>query len=125
MPLITRILAMFRKASSFYSFAVGTISSLFLPQCGADYCGETTRHFKTRIAEHRGVSVRTNRPLTVINSVIHGHALQNNQAIDPKLFKILAISNSLDIRITESIFIHKIKPSLNRSESSTPLQILV
>lgn len=95
------------------------------PQCGADYCGETTRHFKTRISDHRGVSARTNRPLLDPKSTIYDHSLQHNHPIDSRLFKILAVSNPTDIHITESIFIHSIKPSLNRAESSTPLQILI
>ena len=31
-------------------------------RCPAVYCGETARHLKTRIAEHRGISARTGLP---------------------------------------------------------------
>lgn len=95
-------------------------------QCGADYCGETTRHFKSRVADHRGVSARTNRTLNNnVNSTIFNHSIDHDHPIDSRNFKIIAISNSIDIRITESVLIHKIKPSLNRADSSIPLNILV
>lgn len=93
-------------------------------QCGADYCGETNRHMKVRIAEHGGLSYRTNRPLSNCNSVIFKHAIDNDHPVNPNNFKVLATVPQSDLYITESIFIHSMKTKLNIQSSSIPLHIL-
>ena len=94
-------------------------------QCEATYCGETIRHLHTRIAEHKGVSPRTGRPIaSPTNSSIRQHSELNDHPIVQTNFKILATSNRFDIKTVESIFIHKLKPTLNDSNASTPLHIL-
>ena len=94
-------------------------------QCNATYVGETSRHLKTRIAEHRGISVRTSRPLSNCNSIIFKHSMENSHPVKPQDFKILGNANSHNIRTLESIYIYKNKPNLNRTESSIPLNILI
>jgi hypothetical protein len=94
-------------------------------QCDATYCGETTRHLQTRIAEHRGVSARTGRSVaSPLNSNIRDHSLNNDHVIQSENFKIISTSNSFDLRTVESIAIHKLNPSLNDHNSSVPLKIL-
>lgn len=93
-------------------------------QCGADYCGETIRHMKVRIAEHGGLSHRTNRPLTNCNSIIFKHAIDNDHPVNPDNFKVLTTASQYDLLIVESIFIHSMKPKLNIQSSSVPLHIL-
>ena len=59
-------------------------------QCEATYIGETTRHFSTRVAEHRGVSSRTGRLLmNSPNSNIFSHYLSSGHDIQSSDFKIL------------------------------------
>lgn len=95
-------------------------------QCRITYCGETTRHLQTRIAEHIGISDRTNRPVSKpLHSSIRDHAEQSDHPIIKPNFKILSTcNNNQDIRTIESIFIHKLKPNLNNTEASIPLHIL-
>jgi len=94
-------------------------------QCNATYCGETTRHLHTRVAEHRGVSPRTHRPVTTpCHSNIRDHSYSSDHPISSTDFKILATVNRYDVRLAESILIHKLKPTLNSLDSSLPLNIL-
>lgn len=83
-------------------------------QCPATYYGETTRHLKTRIAEHRGVSVRTGNPISKpLFSSIRDHCLEYDHDLDFNNFKILARGNYNDVRTIEAILIDRDKPNLN------------
>ena len=94
-------------------------------QCNATYVGETSRHFYTRISEHKGISPRTNRPYSKSpNSNIYKHFLDTNHEIDSKSFQIIFSVNDSSIKIAESVLIHKLSPSLNGMMYSTPLNIL-
>jgi hypothetical protein len=94
-------------------------------QCQATYCGETTRHLQTRIAEHKGVSVRTGKPaLTPANSKIRDHAISQDHPIVQNNFKIIGSTIKPDLKLLESILIHQSRPTLNDMSSSTPLSIL-
>ena len=105
------------RSNLVYKFSCG--------QCDATYYGETTRHLKTRIAEHKGLSPRTNLPLCNPNhSSIRDHALETNHGIDNCNFQIVFETSSFDTKISESILIHKFEPSLNNRESSIKLSIL-
>ena len=93
-------------------------------RCPAVYCGETARHLKARIAEHRGISARTGHPfLNPPNSNIYNHFLSTGHEVLPNNFKISFSTDSHNLKISESIFINKIKPSLNNMATSTPLNI--
>ena len=93
-------------------------------QCSATYVGETTRHLRTRICEHRGVSNRSgNFLINSPNSNIFKHYLETGHEVSPDQFKI--ISDDLDnLKITESIVIHTEKPSLNVNVTSIELKVL-
>ena len=94
-------------------------------QCTATYYGETTRHLKTRIAEHRDLSARTGKPVTrPLHSSIRNHALDTGHDINSDNFKVVFNSNAGDLRLAESIIIHKNRPNLNNMDSSVPLNIL-
>ena len=83
-------------------------------QCPATYYGETSRHLKTRIAEHRGLSARTGKPITrPLFSSIRDHSMLFNHDLKSDSFQILAKSNRNDVKIVESILIDRDKPSLN------------
>ena len=91
------------------------------------YVGLTTRHFFERIAEHKGVSSRTGNELSSpIYSSIRDHSSKcGSEIIDCnfKLLKSSSSSNCEDLRILESLYIRKLRPSLNETLSSFPLQI--
>ena len=94
-------------------------------QCQSTYIGETQRHFISRICEHKGISPRTKLPfLNPPFSNIRDHALSENHPIVKDNFSLLASCPSYDLRVLESIFIHKLSPNLNNQNSSFPLNIL-
>ena len=51
------------------------------PHCSGSYVGSTSRHLTTRIAEHRGVSARTGRPLCNVQSNIYQHRVDTGQCV--------------------------------------------
>ena len=82
--------------------------------CMSQYIGSSIRQFRCRISEHRGVSVRTGRPLTSINnSAIKEHSLTHNHIIKQDNFKIIGKTNQYNIRTLEAILITTKKPNLN------------
>ena len=94
-------------------------------QCDATYYGETTRHLKTRIAEHKGLSNRTNKPLSnPSHSSIRDHVIETGHDMNSNSFKIVFKCNKYDLKTSESIIIYKNRPNLNNMESSTSLSIL-
>ena len=94
-------------------------------QCQSTYIGETQRHLISRICEHKGISPRTSMPFSNPPfSNIREHALSFDHPIKVDNFSVLARCHSHDLRLLESIFIHKFSPNLNNQASSFPLQIL-
>jgi hypothetical protein len=94
-------------------------------QCQATYYGETVRHFTTRIAEHRGVSVRTGNWVTnPLHSNIRDHSIELDHPIHVDSFEIVSSCDKPSVKLLESILIHQFKPTLNDAASSVPLNIL-
>ena len=62
----------------------------------------------------------------LINHLNHflNHSLATNHPITIENFKILASCDRFDLRLLESLFIQKLKPSLNDQHSSTDLLIV-
>ena len=80
-----------------------------------------------RISEHRGRSYRTNTLLkTPTKSSIREHALKCKQGISDGEFTILAQegASEINLRILESLFIIRERPSLNDMQSAYPLNIV-
>ena len=97
------------------------------PKCGSEYVGSTIRNLATRAAEHAGVSVRTGVPLSVPPfSYIREHHLDCfSQQISLDHFKVIdSTKNTIDLRILESLHIHRSKPKLNSALSAYPLAIV-
>ena len=92
--------------------------------CNSAYIGETTRHYKTRIAEHRGVSPRTGRPMATVNSNIYKHFLDSTHVVKKENFEILKNAHPFELKVAESIAIHRFRPGLNGTLYSVPLNIL-
>ena len=94
-------------------------------QCFATYICETRKRLKVRVSQHKGISFRTGNMLnSVEKSEILDHFLDSGHFTNENNFKILDSCQPFDLRILESIYIHKIKPSLNDHSSSVELSIL-
>ena len=75
------------------------------------------------ISQHKGISFRTNRPLSSFDSSkIYEHAFESNHPISDDSFKILSNSTVFDLKVLESLYIHK--PNLNYYNSSFDLHIV-
>ena len=96
------------------------------PRCDrGTYIGSTKRMFKIRIDEHRGVSYRTNLPIShPTASAIRTHCFKCRHKINYKDFSIISSTkNNFRLLINESIEIKQTHPTLNSDVSSIPLCI--
>ena len=74
------------------------------------HVGETTRHLRTRISEHRGLSPRSGLPVgSKNNSNIYAHYIDTGHDILPSQFEIVG-NQDFYLKIAESLIIHKTKP---------------
>ena len=91
--------------------------------CNAGYIGSSIRTLHQRVSEHRGVSFRTNKFISnPSHSEIRNHALQADHVLKVENFSILdTVRNRNNLRILESLYIFKMKPSLNSYDSSETL----
>ena len=91
--------------------------------CSASYIGLTSRHLKTRIAEHKGLSPRTQKPVSTPHfSSIREHCLDTGHQFTSDNFEIFGMArNKLDLQILETLLIKHNSPTLNNLSSSTPL----
>ena len=122
------------KLGNFFSYkdkiSKGMRSSLVYKyccaRCASEYVGSTSRALATRVAEHAGRSYRTNRILTnPPNSNIYEHANNCDSPITLENFSILNSCNNIsDLHILESLYIYKLHPVLNGSQSAVPLNIV-
>ena len=75
--------------------------------------GEPIRHLQTRIADHEGVSSRTNRPHSQPpNDGKMEHADETSYGLVFKSFIVMSRYKDFDIEITERVVIHKMRHSL-------------
>lgn len=92
--------------------------------CHSSYIGETIRHLRQRVAEHKGVSHLTGRPVkTLVHSKIRDHCVQcEGSDCSLENFKILATSSSeFELLIKERLLIESRKPALNGNVGSFEL----
>ena len=98
-------------------------------KCNLAYYGKTFRHYKVRVHEHLGTSLRTNNPFTynpknVNNTAVltHLHSCKCKASVDD--FSIIgSAKNDYHLRIKESLLIQKDKPVLNVNVNSIPLML--
>ena len=102
------------------------IYKYIFPLCGSVYVGSSTGTLNTRAYEHAGKSVRTERPLAPPPfSDIREHSMSCNNSGKLDDFNILDYCyHSSDIRILDSLYISKLRSSLNNSLSSHPFCIV-
>ena len=93
--------------------------------CQGSYIGSTTKQSRIRFFQHLGKSPRTNRPVTVpAHSTPRNHCHENDHLLSLNDFKIIdSTNNEHELRISESLYICKEKPSLNIDQSATPLSL--
>ena len=90
--------------------------------CQASYIGSSTKQAKFRFSQHIGISPRTMLPLNSPPfSSIRNHCSDLDHRIKMSNFSIMCTSEVSDIRILESLYIFKIKPTLNLDQSASPL----
>ena len=96
--------------------------------CSASYVGQTMRHLHTRVSGHLGLTPITGQPLSspVMSSIFsHINATGHSANFVFDDFKILSsCSDNCELLIHESLFISKLKPSLNVQGSSISLNLL-
>ena len=103
----------------------GVVYQYTCASCKAVYIGETTNcHTKTRLCEHMGISALTGKQSkTKKDSHIRDHLRHCQTTITPDCFKIIGSDTTTrtNLRIKESLFIHREKPSINVQGTSFPL----
>jgi hypothetical protein len=93
-------------------------------ECQSSYIGQTTRHIRHRIAEHRGVSHLTGKIMkSQVHSSVRDHCLQCDRAeCSSRNFKILATgSTDLELLVKERLLINLRKPTLNGNSGAFEL----
>ena len=96
-------------------------------QCGSRYVGASSRNFYIRVREHAGLSYRTGVPLSCPSqSSIRDHATSCGVLVISRDFSIIGNvpSSVIELRIFESLFIHKLQPPLNSTVSAYPLKVV-
>ena len=108
------------QASLIYEF------SCVRDRTSVSYIGSTKRHLYERVAQHANRSARTGKTFsTPCNSSIKSHSDSCVCSISLDNFTILgSCRNELDLRILESLYIHKKRPKLNDYQSAFPLSIV-
>ena len=90
--------------------------------CQASYVGSSTKQAKFQFSQHIGISPRTMLPLNSPPfSSIRNHCSDLDHRIRMSNFSIISTSKSSDIRILESLYIFKLKPTLNLDQSASQL----
>ena len=104
----------------------GVVYLFTCSQCKLRYIGSSTRWLRHRILEHKGLSVRTRFPLSRPPfSAIRDHSLAHDHPFTDQDFTVLSIfSNRLDMLISESLYIKRMKPELNNNLSALQLAIV-
>ena len=90
------------------------------------YVGLTTRALHMRIAEHQGISFRSrNTSQNPVSSAIRDHSLKCSKQISSSDFSIIGHEKpGHHLEILESLYIFKLRPTLNNYASSFPLKLV-
>ena len=97
------------RSCQIYKFTCGS--------CSASYTGKTFQHLKVRVSEHQGVSPQTGKIVKgTLSTSVHDHMLKCDHIVTCDDFKVLGReSNHWLLKIKESLFIKRVKPSLNKN----------
>ena len=93
--------------------------------CNFTYYGKTIRHLKVRASEHMGVSALSGKVSNSQKSTaVRDHFIFCSHQVSIDHFSILTTARKkFELELKESLFIHKDKPSLNKTTSSAPLYV--
>ena len=123
----TRLSALFRFKDRIPQYlSSGIIYKYTCSGCNSAYIGETIRHAKRRFEEHMGRSALTGMPLTrPPPTAISEHVKSCGTAPEMSNFEIIGRESSSEVvlRIKESLFIHRDRPSLNIQGQSIKLNL--
>ena len=103
----------------------GVIYKYTCSACKCTYVGKTKRHIHHRFSEHAGRSPLTGKLVKGQNSTtVRDHMLTCNTVVSNDNFEIIG-RDSVDyyLKIKESLFIKKEKPTLNIQGKSVPLAL--
>ena len=82
--------------------------------CKDQYIGSTIRQFQCRVSEHRGISPRTNQPVSAPSfSAIRQHHFDTGHILKSDSFSIIDKATQYNLRTLEALHIAKSKPKLN------------
>ena len=103
----------------------GVVYKFECGSCNVTYIGETKRHTKTRYCEHLGISPLTGKPVRCPkSSPVQDHLKSCDSRAHMDCFTIIARDNNdWQLKIKESLYIRKDRPTLNGQESSVPLRL--
>ena len=96
------------------------------PSCQGTYIGSTYVRLYTRVCQHQGKSDRTGKHVaSPVASSIRDHSLECDSPFSLDDFQIIDMERPcFRLRILESLYIFKEKPTLNDKSSAVKLQIV-
>ena len=109
------------------SLRSGLIYQFKCAKCNLSYVGSTWRFWERRLQEHLHISALTGKPLSgcqIYAPMQHARSCEYHLKRDD--FTIIGSEkNHYLLRLKESIFIYKLKPQLNGTETSVKLHLFV
>ena len=93
-------------------------------RCYSCYIGLAERHTYIRYCDHLGISWQTDKKIVGVKTEVKEHLTTCKCDADLDNFKVIANeSDTMRLKIKESLFIKRDKPSLNKNVYSTPLYL--
>ena len=121
----TRLRSLFKFKDSIPSYLTsGIVYKYTCSRCNSTYISESIRHAKRRFSEHLDISALTGKPLKGQNSTtVRDHILSCKPEASYEDFEIMGrdTTNRHNLRVKESLFIHRDSPNINIQGSSIPL----
>ena len=102
----------------------GIVYKFTCGRCKSTYIGETIRHSKRRFCEHMGISALTGNVLKGQNlTAVKQHIDHCKCKTSVDNFEIIGrdTNSEFNLRVKESLFVHRDSPDLNVQGSSIPL----
>ena len=96
------------------------------PSCGGTYIGSTYVRLYSRVCQHQGRSDRTGRTLaSPVASSVRDHSMECDTPFSINDFQIIDRERGkFSLRILESLYIFKTKPSINDKSSAFKLNVI-
>ena len=103
----------------------GVVYKYCCASCQASYVGSTYQRLFTRVAQHQGKSHRTGQMMSCPpSSSVRDHALSCSASLSIEDFEIVDRNSSFpNLRILESLYIHRLRPQINDTSSAYPLNL--